>query len=266
MFTLLTRHVFTLLTIVPAFAIALATRHVDTLVSFTGAFAGMFIQFVIPAALVYQARRDQRVLRLLAEEEAEAEAEEEEEEEGSDGEKRVLLSRAELTVSCSGGGGGGGREESGSVNRSRSGGMRSVASDEALHCPGRSSGQVEAKEKDLPVVVPVVAERAVRDTVQGDNRLPYHHLDVNGAHNTGYSLLAQPLGQTNDTVTIDGETVERRAARASMRQCIVAKRHVVHRHPHLSPFRHVCWIYLIAVWSVFTFCMTVYNQIHKWAT
>ena len=57
------KHIFGLVTIVPAFGIAFATDDVGALVSFTGSFAGLFIQFVIPASLVFFARRDPRLTR-----------------------------------------------------------------------------------------------------------------------------------------------------------------------------------------------------------
>ena len=48
---------FTLLAVVPPIAIAFATTNVEALVSWTGSFPGVGVQYVIPVALVYCARR-----------------------------------------------------------------------------------------------------------------------------------------------------------------------------------------------------------------
>ena len=47
---------FPLLALVPPTAIALATHSLEFLVGITGSYAGAGIQYIVPAALVYQAR------------------------------------------------------------------------------------------------------------------------------------------------------------------------------------------------------------------
>eukprot|EP00455_Lapot_gusevi_P043322 TRINITY_DN5251_c0_g1_i2.p1 TRINITY_DN5251_c0_g1~~TRINITY_DN5251_c0_g1_i2.p1 ORF type:complete len:175 (+),score=57.45 TRINITY_DN5251_c0_g1_i2:77-601(+) len=54
---LLSRHGYSILAAVPPLLIAASTKSVDALVSFTGSFAGLAIQYIIPAWLVYSSRR-----------------------------------------------------------------------------------------------------------------------------------------------------------------------------------------------------------------
>ncbi|RUS78031.1 hypothetical protein EGW08_014206 [Elysia chlorotica] len=54
----ITRIVCPLLALLPPIAVALGTNKVEFLVGFTGSYAGAGIQYVIPAALVYLARKD----------------------------------------------------------------------------------------------------------------------------------------------------------------------------------------------------------------
>lgn len=55
--TALERLVLPLVVLLPPIAVALATESVEFLVGFTGSYAGAVIQYIIPAALVYRARR-----------------------------------------------------------------------------------------------------------------------------------------------------------------------------------------------------------------
>ena len=52
------RIVFPLLALIPPVAIAIGTNRVDILVGITGSYAGAVIQYVVPACLVYYARKD----------------------------------------------------------------------------------------------------------------------------------------------------------------------------------------------------------------
>lgn len=52
--------VFPLLALVPPTAIAMATHSLEFLVGITGSYAGAGIQYIVPAALVYQARQQTR--------------------------------------------------------------------------------------------------------------------------------------------------------------------------------------------------------------
>lgn len=54
---LVERFFFPLLALLPPIAVALATESVEFLVGFTGSYAGAFIQYIIPVALVHQARK-----------------------------------------------------------------------------------------------------------------------------------------------------------------------------------------------------------------
>jgi succinate dehydrogenase/fumarate reductase cytochrome b subunit len=54
------RFLFSALSAVPPIAVALATDNISFLVSLTGSIAGVFIQFIFPAALVYFSRRKMR--------------------------------------------------------------------------------------------------------------------------------------------------------------------------------------------------------------
>ncbi|CAL4232615.1 unnamed protein product, partial [Meganyctiphanes norvegica] len=51
------RCLFPLLAIIPPTIIAIITSNVEFLVGITGAYAGSVIQYVVPATLVYQARK-----------------------------------------------------------------------------------------------------------------------------------------------------------------------------------------------------------------
>ena len=48
---------FPLLALIPPTAIAMVTHSLELLVGITGSYAGAGIQYVVPAALVYQARQ-----------------------------------------------------------------------------------------------------------------------------------------------------------------------------------------------------------------
>ena len=58
MSTMITRVVCPLLALLPPVAVAIGTNQVEVLVGITGSYAGAGIQYVIPAALVYLARKD----------------------------------------------------------------------------------------------------------------------------------------------------------------------------------------------------------------